>query len=99
MANIGMPGTNSFIGEFLIILGCFLFNSWVAFFCSTGMVLGGGYSLWLLNRLLFGNIKNYSISEFNDLTRLEFYYLAPFAFLTILLGIYPELLISYLYMV
>ena len=79
MANIGLPGTNSFIGEFLIILGCFLINSWAALFCSFGMVLGGGYSLWLLNRLLFGNIKNYAITEFNDLTRLEFYYLLPFA--------------------
>jgi NADH-quinone oxidoreductase subunit M len=45
MANIGLPGTNSFIGEFLIILGCFLINSWAAVFCASGMVLGGAYSL------------------------------------------------------
>jgi len=45
MANIGLPGTNSFIGEFLIILGCFLINSWAGMFCATGMVLGGAYSL------------------------------------------------------
>jgi NADH-quinone oxidoreductase subunit M len=63
------------------------------------MVLGGAYSLWLLNRILFGNIKNFSITEYQDLTRLEFYYLLPFGFLTILLGIYPELLITYLYIV
>jgi NADH-quinone oxidoreductase subunit M len=63
------------------------------------MVLGGGYSLWLVNRILFGNIKNFSIIEFQDLTRLEFYYLLPFGFLTILLGIYPELLICYIYIV
>jgi proton-translocating NADH-quinone oxidoreductase chain M len=99
MANIGLPGTNSFIGEFLIILGCFLINSWAAFFCATGMVLGGAYSLWLLNRIVFGNIKSYSIMEYQDLTRLEFYYLLPFAFLTVLLGIYPELLICYIYLV
>jgi NADH-quinone oxidoreductase subunit M len=68
-------------------------------FCASGMVLGGAYSLWLLNRLLFGNIKNFSITEYQDLTRLEFYYLAPFAFLTIILGIYPQFLISYIYMV
>ena len=99
MANIGLPGTNSFIGEFLIILGCFLINSWAGFFCATGMVLGGCYSLWLLNRILFGNIKNFSIMEYQDLTRLEFYYLFPFAVLTVLLGIYPELLISYIYLI
>jgi NADH-quinone oxidoreductase subunit M len=63
------------------------------------MVLGGAYSLWLLNRILFGNIKSFSISEYQDLTRVEFYYLFPFAFLTVLLGVYPELLICYLYMV
>jgi proton-translocating NADH-quinone oxidoreductase chain M len=99
LANIGLPGTNSFIGEFLIILGCFLINSWAAVFCASGMVFGGAYSLWLLNRILFGNIKNFSITEFQDLTRLEFFYLAPFAFLTVLLGIFPELLICYIYMV
>ena len=99
LANIGLPGTNSFIGEFLIILGCFLINSWAAVFCDSGMVFGGAYSLWLLNRILFGNIKNFSITEFQDLTRLEFFYLAPFAFLTVLLGIFPELLICYIYMV
>ena len=99
MANIGLPGTNSFVGEFLIILGCFLINSWAGMFCASGMVFGGAYSLWLLNRILFGNIKNFSISEYQDLTRLEFYYLFPFGFLTVLLGIYPELLICYIYMI
>jgi NADH-quinone oxidoreductase subunit M len=74
-------------------------NSWASLFCASGMVLGGAYSLWLLNRILFGNIKNFSITEYQDLTRLEFYYLLPFGFLTILLGVYPELLICYLYMI
>ena len=97
MANIGLPGTSSFVGEFLIIAGCTLVNSWVAVFCASGMVLGGGYSLWLLNRILFGNIKNFSIQQYQDVTRIEFYYLFPYAFLTILLGIYPELVISFLY--
>jgi NADH-quinone oxidoreductase subunit M len=99
MANIGLPGTNSFIGEFLIISGCALINSWASIFCASGMVLGGGYSLWLLNRILFGNIKNFSIQEYKDLTRIEFYYLLPYGLLTVLLGIYPELIISYIYFV
>lgn len=96
MANIGLPGTSSFIGEFLIIAGCLLNNSWAAFFAATGMVLGAAYSLWLLNRLLFGNIKKFSIVEYEDLNRIEFYYLLPYAFLTIVLGIFPELLINYI---
>jgi NADH-quinone oxidoreductase subunit M len=68
-------------------------------FCASGMVFGAAYSLWLLNRILFGNIKNFSITEYQDLTRFEFYYLCPFAFMTIVLGIYPQFLISYIYMV
>jgi NADH-quinone oxidoreductase subunit M len=99
MANIGLPGTSNFIGEFLVIAGCLLTNTWAAFFCALGMVLGGGYSLWLLNRILFGNIKKFSIQEYQDLTRIEFYYLLPYGLLTVLLGIYPELIISYIYFV
>jgi NADH-quinone oxidoreductase subunit M len=97
MANIGLPGTSSFIGEYLIIQGCLLTNSWGGLFSATGMVLGGCYSLWLLNRILFGNIKNFSIQEYQDLTRIEFYYLVPYAFLTIALGLYPEFIVSYIY--
>jgi NADH-quinone oxidoreductase subunit M len=61
------------------------------------MVFGAAYSLWLLNRLLFGNIKTYSITEYKDLTRVEFYYLFPFGFLTIFLGLFPEVIIQYIY--
>ena len=99
MANIGLPGTSSFIGEFLIIAGCLLVNSWASFFCASGMVLGAGYGLWLLNRLLFGNIKKFSINEYQDINRIEFSYLFPFAFLTILLGLFPEIITFYIYIV
>jgi len=99
MANIGLPGTSSFIGEFLIIAGCLLTNSWGAFFSASGMVLGAAYSLWLLNRVLFGNIKKFSIQEYKDLTRVEFYYLLPFGILTIVFGLFPEILTNYIYVV
>ena len=98
MANIGLPGTSSFIGEFLVIAGCFLINSFGAFFAASGMVLGAAYGLWLLNRILFGNIKKFSIQEYKDLTRIEFYYLLPYGFLTIFLGLYPEALINFIYL-
>jgi NADH-quinone oxidoreductase subunit M len=60
------------------------------------MVLGAGYSLWLSNRILFGNIKKFSVLNLKDLTRLEFYSLFPFVCLTFLLGLFPEILISYI---
>ena len=63
------------------------------------MVLGAAYSLWLLNRVLFGNIKKFSIQEYQDLTRIEFYYLFPYGLLTIIFGLCPEILINYIYIV
>jgi len=96
LANLGLPGTNSFVGEFLIIAGVFEVNSWVAFFSASSMVLGAAYSLWLLNRLLFGNAKNVAIAIKKDLSRLEFYALLPFAVMTLFFGVFPEYLINYI---
>ena len=96
LGNIGLPITSSFIGEFLIIVGCYEANSWAALLSSSGMVLGAGYSLWLLNRILFGNVKNFAILNLKDVNRFEFYLLFPFVFLTFLLGIYPEIIINYI---
>ena len=96
LGNLGLPATSSFIGEFLIILGCIEVNSFASLFAASGMVLGAAYSLWLCNRIGFGNPKQFSILEFRDLTRLEFNMLLPFVFLTFLLGLYPELVIHFL---
>ncbi len=96
MANFGLPGTSSFVGEFLVIVGCFQINSFAALICGAGMVLSAAYSLWLMNRLLFGNYKQTSIAMTKDLTRFEFYILLPFIFLTFTLGIFPELLTNFL---
>jgi NADH-quinone oxidoreductase subunit M len=83
----------------LIIAGCLLTNSWASLFCASGMVLGGAYSLWLLNRILFGNIKSFSIHQYQDLTRQEFYYLFPFGALTLLLGLFPDIIFFFIYIV
>ena len=96
LGNIGLPATSSFIGEFLIMIGAFESNSWVALLSGTGMVLGVGYSLWLQNRIAFGNVKQYSIIEFKDLTRREAYLLLPFVLLTFIVGLYPNIIICYL---
>jgi len=94
LANLGLPGTSSFVGEFLIIAGCYESNSWVALLSGSGMVLGAAYSLWLLNRILFGNAKSFAVIYFRDLTRLEFSILLPFVILTFVFGIFPEYIIN-----
>lgn len=96
LANLGLPATSSFVGEFLIILGCFEMNVLIALCASIGMVLGAAYSLWLCNRIAFGNLKQHSIWEFKDLNRREFHTLVPFVFLTFALGIYPEMIIHFM---
>jgi len=96
LGNIGLPATSSFVGEFLVLMGCFKVNSWTAILAASGMVLGAGYSLWLCNRLLFGNLKRYSIAQFQDLSRREFFLLLPFVFSTFIIGIYPNVITNFL---
>jgi len=91
MANIGLPGTSSFVGEFLILLGAYNLNTTIAFIGATGMVLGGAYSLWVFNRISYGNLKTQYIKEFSDLNKREFYTLLPLAVGTIFVGIYPKI--------
>lgn len=90
MANISLPGTSSFIGEFLVFIGTYQSNTFVAFLAATGMVLGAAYALWLCNRLLYGVIKPHFISTFSDVSRREFFMLFPFVIGVIWMGVYPE---------
>jgi proton-translocating NADH-quinone oxidoreductase chain M len=90
MANIALPGTSSFVGEFLILLGIYKTNIVCCFFGALGVILCGGYSLWLYNRIVFGNLKiNYTI-QFKDLNLREFVILFPLLILVIFMGIYPS---------
>ena len=91
MANIALPGTSSFVGEFLILAGSFQSNTTVCFLAATGMVLGGCYSLWLFNRAAYGNIKVQYIHKFGDINRREFATFLPLLILTLVMGIYPEI--------
>ena len=88
MANIALPGTSSFVGEFFILVGAFQTNTTVCVLSATGMILGGGYSLWLFNRVAFGNIKVQYMSQFSDVNRREFATLLPLIVLTLVMGIY-----------
>jgi proton-translocating NADH-quinone oxidoreductase chain M len=94
MANIALPGTSSFVGEFLIFVGAFQSNTTITFLGATGMVLGGGYSLWLYNRIAFGNLKIQYINEFVDINRREFFIFLPLVIGTIFMGIYPEVFLD-----
>ena len=94
MANIALPGTSSFVGEFLILAGAFQTNTTVCVLSATGMILGGGYSLWLFNRVAFGNIKVQYMNMFSDVDKREFATLLPLIILTLVMGIYPEIFLD-----
>ena len=98
MANIGFPGTSNFIGEFLILVGSFKVNSSVTFFGATGMILGGCYALWLLNRVIFGNLKTQYITKTLDLNKREIFIFLPLICYTLLLGILPNTCLSTIHM-
>ena len=98
-ANAALPGTCNFVGEVMLFTGIFQDNIVIAFFSATGIVLSGAYSLWLFNRIAYGNLKVSFIKGFADLNRREFYILAPLAFLTILFGIFPDPIINKLHLV
>lgn len=94
MGNISLPGTSSFVGEFLVLIGAFQSSTVVAFLATTGIILGAGYSLWLYNRVAFGNLKTDFIKEFSDVNRREFAIFVPLIILTLLMGIYPEIFLE-----
>lgn len=95
MANIALPGTSSFVGEFLLLLSLFKFNFVLGVLAATSVVLGGSYSLWLYNRLMFGNLKSISLSTFADINLREFFILSPLAILVLLVGIAPAWITYY----
>jgi proton-translocating NADH-quinone oxidoreductase chain M len=94
MANIGFPGTSNFVGEFLIFVGSYQINPLATFFGATGMILGGGYALWLLNRMAYGNLKTQYIASFTDLNTKEFFLFVVLTGGTLLLGIYPNCVLT-----
>jgi NADH-quinone oxidoreductase subunit M len=89
MANVGLPGTSGFIGEFLTLLGAFWVNSWVAFFATFGVILSAAYALWLYGRVIFGPLDKPALRGMLDLDRREALMLVPLAALTVLFGVYP----------
>lgn len=98
LANLGFPCFSSFPGEFLTLMGIFHANTVVCFLSSIGMILGAAYSLWLCNRILFGNLSINYILQYTDVNHQEFVLLLPLAFFTLFLGIYPEIILDYIHL-
>jgi proton-translocating NADH-quinone oxidoreductase chain M len=94
MANIALPGTSSFVGELLILTGAYKTNTTITFIGATGMILGGGYSLWLFNRVAYGNLKVQYLNQFCDIEKREFFIFLPLICGTLFMGIYPEIFLD-----
>ena len=90
-SNISFPGTSSFVGEFLVLLGLFQINIVISFISTFGVILTAAYSIWLLNRVSFGNINLIYFTVFQDLSRREFYIVITFTIIIMIMGIFPYL--------
>jgi len=90
MANSGLPATSGFVGEFMVILGAMKVNFWYAFIASTTLILGAAYSLWMVKRVIFGEIANDNVRGLTDINAREMSILAVLAVLVLFMGIYPK---------
>ncbi len=89
MANVGLPGTSGFVGEFLTLMGAFKASTWVALFATTGVVLSAAYALWLYRRVVFGELTKDSVRAMLDLSTREKAIIYPLVLLTLFYGVYP----------
>jgi proton-translocating NADH-quinone oxidoreductase chain M len=94
LANMGLPGTSSFVSEFMVIAGVFKSNIFIMVLVALGGIFGAAYSLWLYNRIAFGNIRLTYISTFQDINRREFFVLSPCILIVLLMGIYPNIFLK-----
>ena len=90
MANAGLPGTSGFVGEFIVILGAMRVNFWYAFAAATTLILGAAYSLWMVKRVIFGDIANDDVRQLKDINGREMLILSILAVLVLAMGIYPK---------
>ena len=98
MANIALPGTSSFVGEFLLLCGIYKTNVVACIAGAIGVILCGAYSLWLYNRVIFGNLKISYTIQFKDLNFREFSILLPLLFFVIFMGIYPSFFSNFIHL-
>ncbi|MBU2993800.1 NADH-quinone oxidoreductase subunit M [Octadecabacter sp. 1_MG-2023] len=91
MANVGLPGTSGFVGEFLTLMAVFQVNTWVAAVATTGVIFSAAYALWLYRRVVMGDLIKESLKSITDMTTRERAIFAPLVIMTLLLGVYPSL--------
>src|SRR3954465_1481334 len=89
LANSGLPGTSGFVGEFLVIIAAFKANFWYAFLAAMTLILGAAYTLWLVKRVIFGEVANHHVAELQDLNSREFVILGALAIGVLAMGLYP----------
>ena len=89
MANVGLPGTSGFVGEFLTLVGIFQVNTWAAAVATSGVILSAAYALWLYRRVVMGELVKDSLKGIKDMSLREKAVMAPLIAMTLLLGIYP----------
>ena len=90
MANAGLPATSGFVGEFMVILGAMKVNFWFAFAAATTLILGAAYTLWMVKRVIFGDIANDNVRTLTDINAREMIMLTSLAILVIFMGVYPK---------
>ncbi|NOX43127.1 MAG: NADH-quinone oxidoreductase subunit M [Gammaproteobacteria bacterium] len=94
MANAGLPGTSGFVGEFMVILSAFKANFWIAFLAATTLIFGAAYTLWMIKRVVFGEVANENVAKLTDINRREFFVLGSLAAAVLLVGIWPAPLLE-----
>jgi NADH-quinone oxidoreductase subunit M len=90
LANVGLPGTSGFVGEFLSLIGTFRVNNWVATLATIGTILSAAYALWLYRKIIFGKLEKPSLFNIKDIGWREIAIMAPLVILTIVFGVYPK---------
>jgi NADH-quinone oxidoreductase subunit M len=94
LANVGLPGTSGFVGEFLTLIGTFRVNNWVATLATFGTILSAAYMLWLYRKVIFGKLEKAALFNIKDVGWREIVVLAPLVILTIVFGVYPKLVLD-----
>lgn len=94
MSNAGLPGTSGFVGEFMVILSAFKANFWIAFLAATTLIFGAAYTLWMVKRVIYGEVANEGVAKLEDINRREFLFLGILAFCVLALGLWPAPLLD-----
>ncbi len=97
LASVGLPGTGGFVGEFLVLLGAFQVNTWVAAFAALGVILGAAYMLYLYRRVIFGELTKENLKKILDMSPREWAVFAPLVILTIWMGVYPASFLDFMH--